>query len=282
MTAALDVRATGAHFDAIKTVDAAGVELWSARALMYPLGYGADWRNFADTIERARAACRNSGHDPQHHFGDATKMVRIGSGAERAVPDVLLTRYAAYLVAMNGDPRKLEVAAAQTYFAVKTREAELSAAPVPAARAISPRELALMVLAEADRADKAEAAATEHAQLLAAVTPKAQAWDDLASGDGNWAVADAAKILSQHPDIEIGRDRLFAYLEGLGWIYRDRSDGRFRAYQQHVNNGRLAELPASHRHPRTQQLVFDPPIIRVTPKGLGELRTRLLAASTTS
>lgn len=114
-------------FDAIKRTRPDGSEYWTARDMVEPLGYGADWRNFSDTVDRARAACRNSKHDPQDHFGDATKMVPIGSGAQRSIPDVELTRYGAYLVAMNGDPRKRQVAEAQTYFAVKTREAEIAA-----------------------------------------------------------------------------------------------------------------------------------------------------------
>jgi DNA-damage-inducible protein D len=123
----LDIYATGESFDSIKNVDADGNETWSARDLMPRLGYGADWRNFADVLSRAKAACANSGHAVQDHFGDATKMVRIGSGASRSVSDYTLTRYGAYLAAMNGDPRKRAVAAAQTYFAAKTHEAEVRA-----------------------------------------------------------------------------------------------------------------------------------------------------------
>jgi hypothetical protein len=114
--------ATQSPFDAIALREG-GREVWSARDLMPKLGY-RKWERFFDAIERAKVACSNSGHRPADHFPGAGKMVKIGSETERQVEDFHLTRYAAYLVAMNGDPRKPEIAAAQTYFAIKTREAE--------------------------------------------------------------------------------------------------------------------------------------------------------------
>ncbi|MFN6114424.1 MAG: BRO family protein, partial [Flavobacteriales bacterium] len=88
------------------------------------LGY-ARWENFKVAMERARKSCEASGHRTQDHFRDLTKMVALGSGSERAVEDVALTRYACYLIAQNGDPTKPEIAFAQTYFAVQTRKQEL-------------------------------------------------------------------------------------------------------------------------------------------------------------
>ena len=88
------------------------------------LGY-ARWENFKVAVERARKSCVASGHRTQDHFRDLTKMVALGSGSERAVEDVALTRYACYLIAQNGDPTKPEIAFAQTYFAVQTRKQEL-------------------------------------------------------------------------------------------------------------------------------------------------------------
>lgn len=122
---------SGSPFDAIKRVDERG-EHWFARELMPLLGYGADWRNFADVIEKGKRACEGSEVPAQDHFGDVTKMVPLGSGAFRPVPDFRLTRYAAYLVAQNGDSRKKAVAEAQTYFAVRTHEAETRSSALPA------------------------------------------------------------------------------------------------------------------------------------------------------
>lgn len=109
---------------------------------------------------------------------------------------------------------------------------------------------------------------------VAELEPSAAAWDHLASGDGDWQVADAAKILSRDPAITIGRDRLFAQMRQWSWIYRA-ADGRWRVYQSQVNIGRLSEIPQSHYHARTGDLVLDAPQVRIKPKGLAEIHRRL-------
>lgn len=110
---------------------------------------------------------------------------------------------------------------------------------------------------------------------LAEAAPKADAWNTLAAADGDFAVADAAKILSRDPKIKLGRDRLFSLMESYGWVYRQGVDRRWRVYQDQVENGRLSELPSSHYHPRTGELVLDPPQVRVTVKGMEEIRRRV-------
>jgi DNA-damage-inducible protein D len=101
-----------------------GVECWSARELQGLLGY-SKWENFEKVIQKAKEACQHAGEEIQYHFPDVRKMVRIGLGAEKEIEDILLTRYASYLIAQNGDSRKEEIAFAQNYFAVQTRRAEL-------------------------------------------------------------------------------------------------------------------------------------------------------------
>ncbi len=108
----------------VKIIQEEAVEFWYARDLMALLGYDR-WENFHKAIERAIDSCKASEIESADHFRSVTKMIQIGSGAERAVKDYMLTRYACYLIAQNGDPRKEEIAFAQSYFAVQTRKQEL-------------------------------------------------------------------------------------------------------------------------------------------------------------
>jgi DNA-damage-inducible protein D len=99
-------------------------ESWSARELQKHLGY-SEWRNFVNVIDKAKTSCQNAGGVVVDHFVDINKMVDLGSGAQRPVDDIALSRYACYLIAQNGDPEKNEIAFAQTYFAVQTRKQEV-------------------------------------------------------------------------------------------------------------------------------------------------------------
>lgn len=101
-----------------------GIEYWMARELQELLGY-ADWRNFLNAINKAKDSCETTGEAVSDHFVDVNKMVKIGSGAERKQEDIMLTRYACYLIAQNGDPKKEQIAFAQSYFAIQTRKQEL-------------------------------------------------------------------------------------------------------------------------------------------------------------
>lgn len=119
----------GKNFEGLKKSNQHGAEFWSARELQPLLGYG-QWRRFEDAIKRAMTSCKKSGNNPEYHFADAGKMIELGKGGVREVDDYHLSRFACYLIAQNGDPRKPEIADAQKYFAIQTRRQELTDALV--------------------------------------------------------------------------------------------------------------------------------------------------------
>jgi DNA-damage-inducible protein D len=121
----LTPEAGGKSFEQLKQRNEHGAEYWSARDLQPLLGY-SQWRRFEDSIQRAKISCRQSGNEPDYHFAGAGKMIELGKGGQRDVPDYHLSRFACYLIAQNGDPRKPEIAHAQKYFAIQTRRQELS------------------------------------------------------------------------------------------------------------------------------------------------------------
>lgn len=146
-------------FESIRRTDEDGNEYWSARDLSKVLGY-TNWRNFKYAIEKAQTACANSGYEPSNHFDASINMIEAGKGARRQVEDVLLSRYACYLIVQNADPSKEIVALGQTYFAVQTRRAEMA-------------DDALAGLTEDQRRLYTRAQLTEHNRLLAAAANEA-------------------------------------------------------------------------------------------------------------
>ena len=124
MTDKTELSIAGQSFESLKKANAHGAEYWSARDLQPLLGY-SQWRRFEQAIERAISSCKQSGNPPEHHFAGAGKPIPGGKGAIQVVDDYHLSRFACYLIAQNGDPRKPEIAQAQKYFAIQTRRQEL-------------------------------------------------------------------------------------------------------------------------------------------------------------
>lgn len=112
------------NFDSHANQTENNIEFWFARDLQHLLGY-TEWRNFTKVITKSKISCEVSGHTISDHFVDINKMVKIGSDTERKIDDIILTRFASYLIAQNGDPKKEQIAFAQNYFAIQTRKYEL-------------------------------------------------------------------------------------------------------------------------------------------------------------
>jgi len=123
-TKEIAVASLNKSFESIKKIDEDGIEYWEARELMLLLGYDR-WENFENVIDKAKIACFKANQEIENHFRDVRKMVEVGSNAVRQVKDWKLDRYACYLIAQNGDPKKQEIAMAQAYFAIQTRKQEL-------------------------------------------------------------------------------------------------------------------------------------------------------------
>ncbi len=241
-----------ATFEKIRQLGADGNEFWSARDLAPLLDY-QDWRNFMQVVDKARLACVQSGRPVADHFGDTTKMVSIGSGAQRPVPDVLLSRYACYLIVQNGDPGKPVIAYGQTYFAMQTRRQELADSEKFAQ--LSEDEKRLAIRDELATHNKHLAAAAKNAGVITGLDYaifQDHGYKGLYGGLGNREIhtrkglKKSQKILDHMGSTELAAN-LFRATQTEEKLRRDRVRGKAQASQTHLEVGRkvrqtIAEL----------------------------------------
>lgn len=200
---------THTPFDAIRQVTDDGSERWSARDLMPLLGYD-QWRRFEGAIDRATTSAKAQGASVEENFAASDKVSGTRGPSQK---DYLLSRFACYLVAMNGDPRKEEVANAQAYFAIKTREAETA----PSKQLTGP-ELMAYALIEAQKTIEAATARAEAAEAqIEADKPATTLGKAITAGDGDLLVRDVARILASH-GVNIGEKRLYQWLRDNQWV----------------------------------------------------------------
>lgn len=256
----------GSPFDTIRQIDQDGNEFWSARDLMPYLGY-RKWERLGDAIERTEIAITSGGNVAGQHIRSRQRedKVKVGFGERTVISeDYELTRFGCYILFMNGDPRKPEVAAAQSYFAVQTRKAEVQEQQLAlpqnygeALRALADEyDQHQVTKAERDQAVEDRDTAKELAQALA--TPAA-AWDNIANADGLIYVNDAAKMLKVGPNKlrEVLRSRMV--LQRAPWC-------KNRPYQTYIDRGLFSEkiehVPNVYGNIKINTVTF------VTPKGM--------------
>jgi DNA-damage-inducible protein D len=244
-----DLTPSVSPFDAMKRTRSDDSEFWSARQLMPDLGY-TDWRNFVSSIDRAKAAATNQGLNVSDLFVDATEKT-----AGRPREDFELARFACYLVAMNGDPRKREVAAAQAYFAIQTRMAE-TATP---ARELTFEEMMLEVMGTL------QSRVDDQRHQLAAVAPKVEAYDALMDAAGVYSMQATAKALALGPNV------MYRKLRDLGIILHG-SNLPAQKYAHHFD----VKL-GSYRNKRGETIPTATTMVR--PSGLDFLRRKLTKAT---
>lgn len=214
-------RPESSPFDAIRIVTPEGREYWSARELMPLLGYN-NWRDFANAISRAKVSAQNSGYDVTTLFAGALKK-----SDGRPAEDYHLARYACYLIALNGDPRKPEIAAAQTYFVIKTREAETRPA-------LTEDEIVHQALSITAR--RVETLTARVAEL----EPKAEFYDELMESDGTYSMLAVSKMIGWGRNVMMRELRRAGVLQGNNLPYQ-RYEHHFKVVPQTFCNRKTGE-----------------------------------------
>ncbi|MFI7448106.1 phage antirepressor KilAC domain-containing protein [Nonomuraea sp. NPDC049714] len=264
--------------DEIRHMDEDG-EHWFARDLMPELDYGTDWRKFSDAIQRAMEACQKSGFEVAYHFVARDRMVPIGSGAFRAVADYRLTRYASFLVAQNGNPKRPAIARAQTYFAVQTykqeiaeKQAATSATDLAVPDTTTPEGVLVVLDMLRDQVMarmQAERQVEQRDEKIKELTPGHELAETFAAANGTMTVRTFARNVQQwaHPrGIKVLQEHVFAYLGMIGMVIRAGTSEKGQATATALKAGWCENATTDYEtHTRGTLLTT---YARLTPKGV--------------
>ena len=250
------------QLDQLKIITLTDGEVWSARDLMPFAGY-TNWRKWSGAIDRAIESVNASGLNAADHFVGGVKMVAVGSGAKRQVEDVEVTRYGAYILFQNGDPRKPEIAAAQQYFAVKTRESEVSPATAPTGAEL----IALAVI-------EAQAMLAAKDAQIAELAPKAAQADTFRQADGLRTIGDLANDLKVHaatnfPHLKVKQQDVFDLAGLLGIVIRGNTVRHNQPTARSIEAGWVK--PKDTKVETNNHGSFVKVSARLTPRGYGRL-----------